>query len=99
MEVFMSQEPEDPGKWQIHHDYTRVHEHYITFLNQIREWGRAMSRVGNALSAHPEAVAQVDLTGIPNLDALERARSEIIGFESRLTSLKDRLTPEGGNQL
>jgi len=95
----MPQEQEDPAKWQVHQDYKRIDERYVTLLNQIREWAGAMSRIGKALSAHPEAVAQVDLAGIPDSGEFERAIQEIIGLQSKLNSLKDTLTKMGVEDL
>jgi hypothetical protein len=43
----------------------------------------------------PEAVAQVDLTILPDFAELNRATPEIIGLQSRLDCLKDMSTKMG----
>jgi hypothetical protein len=95
----VSQEREGPAKWQIRQDYKRVNERYVTLLNQIQEWAGAMSRIGAALSPHPEAIAQVDSTGIPDLSEFNLAKQEILGLKSKLSSLRDDAMKIGVDDL
>ena len=84
----MSQERVDPASWQICQDLNRVNKQNATLLTEIQEWGAALTRVGNALSGHPDAIAQVDLTGLPSFRELHRAVQEIIALRTKLNSLR-----------
>lgn len=85
----MSQEPVDPANWQIRENFNRVNKQNATLLTEIQEWGTALTRVGNALSAHPDAISTVNFTGLPSFRELHQAVQEIIGLRSRLNNLSD----------
>ena len=83
----MLQEQVDPASWQICQEVNRIKKQNATLLTEIQKWGAALTRVGNALSRHPDTIAQLDFAGLPSFRELHQAIHEIMDLQSRLNSL------------
>lgn len=85
----MPQEIVDLTNGQIRQNFKTATEQNATLLTEIQEWGASLTRVGEALSAHPDAIVQVDLRGLPSFRESHRAIQELINLQAKLASLGD----------